>query len=117
MCVPTRRESISLGAKGDGTGLSQHVARQPAKAGTVAGLFLSPKSQPPFLARSLLVHLAASAWPAKTGTILGRMGAGLRPAGSLPLTFLLGCNLVSHLLCGTVWKIPLLALGPEFKQA
>lgn len=38
MGVPARGERISLGAKGDG--FSRHVAREPAEAGTFAGLFL-----------------------------------------------------------------------------
>lgn len=111
MCVPVRREGISLGAKRVGAGLRQHVARELAKAGTVAGLILSAKPQLPFLAGTFLVHLAAPAWPAKTGTVLGRMGAGLWPPGSLPLTFLFGRNLVSHLLCGTVRKITPVGIG------
>lgn len=72
-----RREGISQGAKEDGAHLSQHISREPAEAGTVAGLFLSAKPQPPFLPMSLLVYLTAPAWPAKTGTILGRTGVGL----------------------------------------
>lgn len=77
VCVLVRREGISQGAKEDGAHLSQHISREPAEAGTVAGLFLSAKPQPPFLPVSLLVYLTAPAWPAKTGTILGRMGVGL----------------------------------------
>lgn len=69
-----RREGISLGAKEDGVCLSQHIPREPAKAGTVAGLFLSAKPQALFLPMSLLFHLTAPAWPAKTGTVQGRMG-------------------------------------------
>lgn len=38
--------------------MSQHIVSEPAKAGTVAGLSLSAKPQPPFLMGSVLVlHL------------------------------------------------------------
>lgn len=77
MCVLVRREGISPFAKENGVCLSQHIPREPAKAGTLAGLFLSAKPQPLFLPVSLLVHLTAPAWPAKSGTILGRMGVRL----------------------------------------
>lgn len=72
-----RREGISLDAKENGVRLSQHIPGEPAKAGTVAGLFLSAKPQALFLPMSLLVHLTAPAWPSKIGTVLGRMGVGL----------------------------------------
>lgn len=59
VCVLVRREGISLDAKEDGVRLRQHIPREPAKAGTVAGLFLSAKPHPLFLPVSLLVHLTA----------------------------------------------------------
>lgn len=99
-----RREGISLGALEDGVCLSQHIPREPAKAGTLAGLFLSAKPQPLSLPVSLLVRLTALARLAKSGTIQGRTGVGLWLPVSFPLTFLISCKLVSLLLCGTDHK-------------
>lgn len=77
VCVLVRREGISLRAKEDGARLKQHIPGEPAEARTVAGLFSSAKPQPPFLPVSLLVHVTAPAWPAKSGAILRRTGVGL----------------------------------------